>query len=92
MAVALAARVTREIPADDDACRLDRAWRLTVGRLPTKEERERLLAYLTQQRALFAAETAAAAELLPPGSPPVEPAWVTTASVLLNLDEFLERE
>ena len=92
MAVALAARVTREIPADDDARRLDRAWRLTVGRLPTKEERERLLAYLEQQRALFAAEPAAAAELLPPGSPPVEPAWVTTASVLLNLDEFLERE
>ena len=48
--------------------------------------------YLAEQRALFAADPASAANLLPPGSPPVEPAWVTTASVLLNLDEFLERE
>ncbi|MFN7766066.1 MAG: PSD1 and planctomycete cytochrome C domain-containing protein [Planctomycetaceae bacterium] len=92
MAVALAARVTREIAENDDARRLERAWRLTVGRRPTPEERDRMLASLTQQRELFAADPAAAAELLPPGSPPVEPAWVTTASVLLNLDEFLERE
>jgi hypothetical protein len=92
MAVALAARVTREIAENDDARRFDRAWRLTVGRRPTPEERDRMLAFLTQQRELFAADPAAAAELLPPGSPPVEPAWVTTASVLLNLDEFLERE
>ena len=92
MAVALADRVAREIPANDDPRRLDRAWQLTVGRLPTAAERDRLLAYLGQQRALFVAEPDAAAQLLPPGSVPVEPAWVTTASVLLNLDEFLERE
>jgi hypothetical protein len=92
MAVALAARVTREIPGDDDEGRLDRAWRLTVGRLPTPGERQRMRVYLAEQRALFAADPASAADLLPPGSPPVEPAWVTTASVLLNLDEFLERE
>lgn len=94
-AQALAARVRREV-AGGDAPRLDHAFRLTVARPPTPAESTRLLAYLGQQKALFVADETAARELLHDpafeGEPADQAAWVTLASVLLNLDEFINRE
>ena len=52
-AQALAARIQREAQGDD-AQRLDHAFLLALSRPPKPEEAQRLLAYLQQQRALFA--------------------------------------
>jgi mono/diheme cytochrome c family protein len=90
-AAALADRVRREA-GGTDAARLDRAFLLTLGRAPRAAETERLVAYLSQQRALFAADPAAERELMAEAPPGLEPAWVALASVLLNLDEFITRE
>ncbi len=94
-AQALAARVRREITGSE-AQRLDHAFRLTVARPPTPAESTRLLAYLKQQKDLFAADAPAARELVHDttfeGKPADQAAWITLASVLLNLDEFINRE
>lgn len=76
----------------DDATRLRHAFQLTLSRPPREEEQQRLLAYLRQQRAIFAGDPKSAADLLkdqPVGS---DAAWIVLASILLNLDEFITRE
>ncbi|MBI3875214.1 MAG: DUF1553 domain-containing protein [Verrucomicrobia bacterium] len=94
-AQALAARVLRE-EKGTSARRLERAFILALARPPSAAESTRLLAYLAQQRALFAADTGAARRLVPETLSDADPAdhaaWVALASVLLNLDEFLNRE
>ena len=94
-AQALAARVWNE-PLEDDFQRLNQAFLLTLSRPPRPEESERLLVYLQQQKALFAAEDTATRELLQntafDGIAAERAAWVALASVLLNLDEFITRE
>jgi hypothetical protein len=57
--------------------RLDHAFLLVLGRPPTPAESERLLSYLQQPSAALAVEPAS---------------WVNLCSVLLNLDEFVNRE
>lgn len=76
-AAALAGRLLREMSLDDPG-RIDRAFRLTLGRRPEPEERTRFLAFVTERRAgaTPAPETAL---------------WTSVATVLLNLDEFLCR-
>jgi len=91
-AQALAARVQRESPGTDDAQRLNSAFRLVVSREPTSQEAARLLEYLHLQRELFEHDTTAANVVLRDSPPGTEAGWVTLASVLLNLDEFLHRE
>ena len=80
----------------DHPQRLDHAFRLTVARPPTPAESTRLLAYLEQQKDLFAADAPAARELVHDttfeGKPADQAARITLASVLLNLDEFINRE
>ncbi|MFO0904349.1 MAG: PSD1 and planctomycete cytochrome C domain-containing protein [Pirellulales bacterium] len=88
---ALARRVHREAAVDDDA-RLEHAVRLTLCRAATHAERRRLSDYLVEQRRLFAEDAAAAAALTEQDAANPEAAWVALASVLLNLDEFLQRE
>ncbi|MFO1482617.1 MAG: PSD1 and planctomycete cytochrome C domain-containing protein [Verrucomicrobiaceae bacterium] len=90
-AQALAARVMREASADDGA-RLDHAFALVLARQPTSEERERLLAYFSQQRELLAGDEASARELTQDSPHGTDPAWIALCSVLLNLDEFINRE
>ena len=88
---ALAARIQREARGTD-AQRLQHAFVLALARMPTPEELARLLAYLQHQRDLLAAEPESAQELLEHSPPDADPAWVALASVLLNLDEFINRE
>jgi len=60
----------------DDPGRIDRAFRLTLGRRPEPEERTRFLAFVTERRA---------------DSANAQAVWTSVATVLLNLDEFLCR-
>ena len=92
---ALAQRVCRE-ERGDTLRRLAHACLLTLSRFPTAEESQRLLAYWAQQRDLFKSDPQAAkellAEVLVDGDAAEQAAWVTLASVLLNLDESITRE
>lgn len=91
MAQALATRAVREVRGSDEQ-RLSHAFELVVARQPKPAETQRLLAYLQQQRTLFMDDKEAARELLQDAVPGTEPAWIALASVLLNLDEFINRE
>jgi hypothetical protein len=90
-ASALAARVCRE-KQGGDADRLAHAFQLVLSRPPTIHESKRLLGYLDQQRVLFSREAESVRELTRDSPGAVEPEWITLASVLLNLDEFVTRE
>jgi hypothetical protein len=74
-----------------DAARVRLGFLRTLGREPSAEERDRLVAYLAKQREIFSADPTSA-EGLVGADGGVEPAWVAVASVLLNLDEFITRE
>jgi hypothetical protein len=94
-ATALGVRVLREAPADRRA-RLDYAFRLCLGRAPSDSERERLTKYLDQHAEDLKKDLKAAEALSPAaaeGADPVEGAlWTGLGRVLLNLDEFVNRE
>jgi hypothetical protein len=95
-AQALSARVVREAHASDDKSRLEHAFMLTLGRVPKEEETKRLLDYLRQQRAIYGDDAVAALALLQSKDKPAgtsgDAAWIALCSVLLNLDEFINRE
>lgn len=90
-AQAMAARVLREARGGDEP-RLARAFELALSRPPKPAESARLLAYLQQQRTIFAGEATSPRELCQDAASCEEAAWVTLCSVLLNLDEFVNRE
>ncbi len=90
-AQALAGRVLREVKAKESK-RLDHAFILALGRAPKPEESGRLLEYLRQQRKLFGQEPSAERSLLQDGPAVSDAAWTALCSVLLNLDEFINRE
>ncbi len=94
-AQALARRVIREAPATDDA-RTDYAFRLCLARRPEKSELDRLTSFVRSQRAAF--DQAPADAVQAAGAPAVaQPAavelasWMNAARVLINLDEFVNR-
>jgi mono/diheme cytochrome c family protein len=89
-AQAFASRILREAHGGDED-RLRHAFLLALARPPQPQESTRLLAYLARQRALFESDAASARDLLA-DSAPGDPAWIALASVLLNLDEFINRE
>lgn len=72
--------------------RLARAFALVLFRPPREEESNRLIAHLRRQRTLFGDDAASAGEMCRDLEPGVDPAWVVLCSVLLNLDEFINRE
>jgi hypothetical protein len=73
-ASAFAARLLAEVDGTD-AQRLERAFRLALGRSPEPEERSRFLAYLKHQREDLNEDAA----------------WTLVSSTLLNLDETITR-
>ena len=85
--------------ADTDG-RLRQAFRLVLGRDPTGYDMEALRGMLARQRALYAADPAAAAALVAVGEAPQEAALdqVEQAALsavclaIFNLDEALTRE
>jgi hypothetical protein len=88
---AMAARVLREARGDDQR-RLARAFELSLGRSPKPAESVRLLEYLKEQRTILAREAAAPGEPAKAEPSVDEAAWGLVCSVLLNLDEFVNRE
>ena len=75
-ASAFAKRLLSEAP-DNNAARLDFAFRLGLGRKPDNAERVRFLAFIDEQTKRSADDATAA--------------WTSVATVLMNLDETLNR-
>jgi mono/diheme cytochrome c family protein len=102
-AAGLAARILRDGAATESE-QVDRAFRLALGRAPTDAEQDRLTAFLSKQRAHYAAHSEEVPPLLdgagPAGKalakqdgPAVDKAaLVLLARVVLNLDECITRE
>jgi hypothetical protein len=96
MAQGLAVRVLTEGPTEP-SLRMRHAFRLCLAREPSEAEQARLRAYFDAEHARFAASEADALAVAPANRPPdIVPseaaAWTATARVLLNLDEFVNRE
>jgi mono/diheme cytochrome c family protein len=81
---------------DDLEHKLREIFRLCLTREPNAKELKHLMDYYQEQREIFATEQKSAEQVMP--VPPrsvdrVEAAtWVTVATVLMNLDEFITRE
>ena len=90
-AEALALRLLREGPASING-RIQMAAQLVLGREAAPPEVERLSRYLDQQRTLFATEKELPVHPVPGIDRTEHAAWTGLASVLLNLDEFVNRE
>jgi mono/diheme cytochrome c family protein len=91
------ARHLLSTPAESDEHRLRLAFRNCLARSPTPRELQRLAAFVQQQREAFQDDPQSALHLVgdgrESGAGEVElAAWVATARVLLNLDEFITRE
>jgi mono/diheme cytochrome c family protein len=96
-AQALAKRVQQSKTTSSDAERLGYAFRLCVLREPSAEERASFANLLDRSRTWYGDNPEAAKKLVgryqPDGVAPFEAAaWIATARVLLNMDEFLTRE
>ncbi len=96
---ALAQRVLKESPADDNA-RIDRLYKIVLARGPAADERSILLSGLTRARETFAKNPEAEKTLLSVGESPRDQsipatdhaAWTTVCNTVLNLDETLSKE
>lgn len=91
---ALALRALSESPADTSA-RLRHLFKLTLNRAPRPEELHRLTAFHAEQKTAVKKDSASALQILGGTAPadPVEAATlVAVARVLMNLDEFINRE
>ena len=91
----LAARVLREHPGSV-ADRLDYAYRLSLGRPPRPQEKDRLLRYYEEQKNILGKKRESIEVLFPAvqieGVDPEEAAvWVGVSRLLLNLEEFITR-
>lgn len=70
--------------------RLEQAFLLALGRLPSDAEKQRLKRFLDDQATMLAKDPAQAKKLMPLA--PESAQWVSLARVLLNTDEFITRE
>ncbi len=82
MAKGLAERILRESPSSTDE-RLQYAFRVSLGREPTKDEFQRMLSFLAEDQQQRQQASGKADDLS---------TWTAVARVLLNLDEFITRE
>ncbi len=93
-AQALALRVAAERDAFD--ARIERMFRLALGRAPTSAEKDRVATYFERQKGVFAADSEEAAKVAPYAAPDQDQldlaAWTGVARGLMNLDEFITRE
>ncbi|MCI0358155.1 MAG: PSD1 and planctomycete cytochrome C domain-containing protein [Planctomycetaceae bacterium] len=97
IAQGLAARVIREVPADDSPARLKRAFLLCLCRQPNDRELAALQGYYDRQLAELKQDEARAKQLLPTSqqpnaSPATAAAMVLASRAILNTDGFITRE
>jgi hypothetical protein len=93
---ALAVRLIREVP-EGGGGRLEHAFRLCLARDPHPAEKETLMRFYEQQKAMLREDPDSMAQLFPAtrieGVERSEAAaWVGVSRVLLNLDEFITKE
>ena len=91
----MAVRILREERGSWEE-RLNYAFRLSLGRDPQPQEKDRLVGYYQQQKQLLEKQAELADSLFPAidleGVDPVEAAaWFGVCRLLLNLDEFITR-
>ena len=86
-ASAFAKRLLEEVETDDGK-RLERAFRLALGRFPKEGEKKAFLSYLEIQGKDLAKDAQAAKQI---ADGPKHAAWTLACSVLLNLDETITR-
>ena len=95
-AQALAAGILRSSPDATFSQRLSNAFALTLSRPPSEHEKERMLGLVHGQTTLLKTDLPACGKLFPFKLSGIDAcdgaAWVTAASVLLNLDEFVTKE
>ncbi|TXT18850.1 MAG: hypothetical protein FD138_4404 [Planctomycetota bacterium] len=83
--------------ATDDAVRLTQAFRLCIARVPSSREVQQLSDLLAANREFYRAHQDDAKKLvgnsaISGATPDESAAWIATARILLNLDEFITRE
>ena len=93
---ALVRRVLGEV-GTNNAARLEHAFRLCVARPPSRDELNSLLTLLDDARSYYSAhedeaQTFAGSQLPPDTSATDTAAWIATARIVMNLDEFITRE
>jgi hypothetical protein len=91
----VATRVLRE-SAGDISEKVDYLYRISLARFPSSKEKERISRYYYRQKDALAGNTAAVDGLYPQrGVEQIDRAeaaiWVSIASVVLNMDEFITR-
>jgi mono/diheme cytochrome c family protein len=93
LAQGLAARLVKDVPADDEK-RLERAFFLCYARPPSDAERNAVASFRESQLASFVKDPVAAEEVAPKGSkdPADAASWTAVARALMNTDEFITRE
>jgi hypothetical protein len=94
---AFAGRILSLPGVHTDASRLTTAFRMCMSRLPSQIEQQQLKEFLDDARVWYAEHTPQAEELIDnfaiASTSSVETAaWIATARVLINLDEFITRE
>ena len=89
-AQALAARILREAPGSDEG-RIQHGFLLALSRYPRPNETSRLHQFLLDERSRLKSDPDVA-QLHMDDRLNDSSEWVTLASVLLNLDEFINRE
>jgi len=87
---ALAVRILREAPGSDEG-RIQHGFLLALSRYPRPNETVRLLQFLHDERSRLKSDLDVA-QLYLDDRLNDSAEWVTLASVLLNLDEFINRE
>ena len=97
IAQGLAARVLKEVPADDSAARLRRAFVLCLCREPSERELTAVQGYFDRQHSQLANDADRVKSLLPAGlqstdAPASAAALVLASRAILNTDAFITRE
>ena len=91
----MAIRILQEAPPTWEG-RLNHAYRVSLGRVPSSQERERFRQFFARQKGILEAEPESIEKLtagIVLGFHPIEIAsWVAAGRTLLNLDEFITRE
>ena len=91
----LAIRIFQEAPSSWEG-RLDHAYRVSLGRVPSSRERERFRKFFARQKEILGGEPESVQQLTSGVVLEFQPlplaTWVAAGRAILNLDEFITRE
>ena len=91
----LAIRIFQEAPSSWEG-RLNHAYRVSLGRVPSSRERERFRKFFARQKEILGGEPESVQQLTSGVVLEFQPlplaTWVAAGRAILNLDEFITRE